>query len=190
MPKATRSEVRLIANPTQEQLHVYWDARSRDPLVPQFYADTSPQNFADFCLAVEQDYIFRLAVREGNIIGALWLHHLVHTTDGVITDAWLGAYVLPDARGRHLVRSMWDDFHPERRALGVDHIHGATRSDNEMACRIGMTQVGMHPVGIYPCFTTFAGVPHDCILMTLHPSDTPRAWAMAFHRVHCIPITM
>lgn len=179
----TNSVVHLVSNPSIELLKIYWQARQADPLVPAFYADTGPRTFEAFVQTIETGgYIYRLAIRNEQIVGAIWLHDIERGTDGQINDAWIGGYVLPGMRGGNLLRKMWDIFRPECEQMDIWHIHGGTRSDNKVGYRAGCSELDLIHIGVFPKFTTFDGVCHDCIIFTLHPEDKERAWKIAYKR--------
>ena len=179
----TGDGIRLVSEPTNEELLRYWEARQADPLVPVFYSDTGPKSFDAFLATIDSGgYVFRLSLRGQELLGAIWLHDIERDSDGLVTDAWIGGYALPDARGRHLLRAMWDLFRPICKQLGVWHIHGGTRKDNEIGYHCAHTQFDLCDVGIFPKFTTFEGVEHDCYIFTLQPQDKERAWKMAYTR--------
>jgi hypothetical protein len=174
------ANVRLVSEPSAEELSRYWEARQSDPLVPVFYASTGPRTFADFTSTIASGgYVFRLAFRGPELIGAIWLHDIEYDENGSVADAWIGAYVLPHVRGRHLVRAMWDLFRPECESMGAIHIHGGTRKDNDRGYRVAHAQMDLHDVAIFPQFTTFEGVLHDCYIFTLQRGDEERAWRIA-----------
>src|SRR5213593_2932902 len=101
----TRGPILAVTeSPTTEQLQGWWEAMQRDDLSVA-YADSFPATLTDFCREVAQDeMILLLCLIDDQVVGALWLHDLLHRCDGTVSAGWFGGYFLPAYRGRLAVQ--------------------------------------------------------------------------------------
>jgi hypothetical protein len=171
----------VTAQPTIEQLQVWWEAMQGDNLSVA-YADSFPSTLTDFRLEVAQgEKLLLLCLVADCVAGALWLHDMQHRPDGTVAAGWLGGYFLPSYRGRlaaqllRTARQRWD-------AAGIAHLFSAVHISNRLSQAFLTRGASFHRVGRFPRFTMFHGQPVDVVIYTQRAEDTRLAWELAAAR--------
>jgi len=170
--------------PRRADVQTWWRARCIDPDCVIAFADNSPQNFTDLLRRITAgEYLFYLARdHAGQVIGAMWLHDIVRDADGIPRAGWLGTYVLPGQRGIRTTQAMWTQVRMALETRGVRSVYIASHHANTRAHRVAEHHLGFHKVDLFPAFTCFAGLPTDCLILSMRREDMAEAWAMAYAR--------
>jgi RimJ/RimL family protein N-acetyltransferase len=165
-------------------VQTWWQARCTDPDCTIAFADTAPQNFPDLLRRIATgDYLFYLARdHAGQVIGAMWLHDIVRDANDTPRAGWLGTYVLPEHRGIRTTQTMWAQVREALERRGVRSVYIASHHANTRAHRVAEHHLGFHKVDLFPAFTCFAGLPTDCLILSMRREDTTEAWAIAHAR--------
>jgi len=186
MASTTLSPIALTITdtPPREVLHRWWRVRQADPDTARAFTDDAPHTFAELhTLIVTGAYLFYLAQDSiGDVVGAMWLHDLVHDEEDLPRAGWLGTYVLPTHRGTRTTQAMWLLIRDALEARGVQSVYIASHRDNTRAHRVAEVHLGFYPVGMFPAFARFGGQLTDCLILSMHPEDIGEAWALAYER--------
>ena len=178
------TELTITTTPPHQALQLWWYTRQTDPDSTTAFSDDAPEDFAAFCAQIATGaYLFYLARDSaGEVVGAMWLHDIVHDADATPRAGWIGTYVLPAHRGLHTTKAMWVLVRDALQARGVRSVYIASHHTNTRAHRVAETHLGFHRVGIFPAFARFGGHPTDCVILSMHREDIGEAWALAYVR--------
>ena len=176
----------ITNTPRREELQVWWQTRCLDPECAIAFADTAPQDFAELSQRIATgEYLFYLARDDAaQVLGAMWLHDIVRDAEGTPRAGWLGTFVLPAYRGIHTTQAMWTQVRAAVELQGVLSVYIASHHANIRAHRVAEQHLGFHRVDLFPAFTCFAGLPTDCLILSMRREDMAEAWTMAYTRVH------
>ena len=169
-----RPAVTVTATPTIEQLQTWWDAMQCDDLSVA-YNDEFPTSLTDFRLEVEQGTKrLLLALIDGQVIGATWLHDMVYRPDGSVSAGWVGGYTLPAYRGR-LGSHQWLASKQHWEALGIRHFFVAAHIANRRSQAFIARCMRFHRVDISQQFAFYNGELTDVVFYTANRHDAQLA---------------
>ncbi|HEY5865533.1 MAG TPA: GNAT family protein [Candidatus Tectomicrobia bacterium] len=176
--------VTITDTPSRAALQQWWRARHTDPDRNLAFTDDAPHTFAALCACIAaREHLFFLAqAPTGEVIGAMWLHDLIHDAEGTPRAGWLGTYVLPAYRGTHTTQSMWSLVRHALETCGIQNVYIASHGANTRAHRVAETHLGFHRVGLFPAFARFGGHLTDCLILSMRVEDMGEAWAFAYVR--------
>ena len=168
-----------LTMPKSEELEVFWQTFSADPIRYGAYLDTLATTLPDFLAPVERGEMeFWGLFVDGELAGASWIHD-IKPFDGV-RSGWMASYYFPDYRGvlgrngiRLAIQTAAD--------AGIPHLFTGTVQSNRVAqrCAIGS---GYHLLGYVEDFGYFGGKLDTLALFTLKLEDEGEAWSQAEER--------
>ncbi len=166
--------VTITATPTVEQLQTWWDAMQRDDLSVA-YNDEFPTSLTDFRLEVAQGTkLLLLALVDGQVAGALWLHDMVYRPDGTVSAGWVGGYTLPAYRGPLGSRG-WLASKKHWEAQGIRHFFTAAHIANRRSQAFIARCMRFHRVDISQQFAFYNGELTDVVFYTANRHDAQLA---------------
>jgi hypothetical protein len=77
---------------------------------------------------------------------------------------------------------MWTQVREAVEMQGVLSVYIASHHANIRAHRVAEQHLGFHKVDMFPAFTRFAGLPTDCLILSMRREDMAEAWTMAYAR--------
>jgi RimJ/RimL family protein N-acetyltransferase len=112
----------------------------------------------------------------------MWLHDIVHDSDGTPRAGWLGAYVLPEHRGASTAQQMWRQMYDASTQRGIESLYIASHHANKRAHAVAERHLGFHRVDIYPAFARCQGEATDFLILSMRQEDIAEAWTLAYER--------
>ncbi len=178
----TRGPILAVTeSPTIEQLQVWWKAMQSDDLSVA-YADSFPATLTDFRREVAQgEKLLLVGLVDDHVAAAMWLHDLIHCSDGTVSAGWVACYFLSSYRGR-LAKQLGQAAIQHWKAIGIVHIFGAIHMANRQSQAFITRGMHFHRVGRFPAFTLYHGQPADLFIYTLYLEDAALAWELATAR--------
>lgn len=166
--------VTVTATPTVEQLQTWWNALQHDDLSVA-YNDEFPSSLTDFRLDVAQGTkLLLLALIDGQVIGATWLHDMTYRPDGTVSAAWVGGYTLPAYRGR-LASQQWRASKRYWEAQGIRHFFASAHIANRRSQAFITRCMRFHRVDICQQVASFNGELTDVVFYTADRRDAQLA---------------
>jgi L-amino acid N-acyltransferase YncA len=179
----TELSTTLTTTPTLRDVRHWWETRQADPDSLTAFTDDSPRSFPELLhRIVTQEYLFYLAHQGDTVVGAMWLHDIVWDEDGTPRTGWVGAYVLPEHRGRRTTHEIWTLMYEALTARGVQSLHIASHHANTRAHAVAERHLGFHRVDVFPAFALCQGIPTDFLILSLREEDKAEAWTLAYER--------
>ena len=190
--RARTGQIRLVDQPTHEQLQAWWQAMHKAPQdLVYMVSDTSAKTLAAFRKRVHRgEYAHHCLFMEGDTIAAaFWLHDLIRDTRHQVCAGWLASWVAPSYRGLQGV-FMWSMARAYLEQMGVKSLFAAIQIENRKA-RISCCHVmRFHRVGIIQNFRCDqAGQPIDAAIYTMHAHDEALTWQEALKRAAKAKVT-
>jgi hypothetical protein len=184
MPART-GQIRLVDQPTQEQLHAWWQAMHKAPQeLIYMVSDTSAKTLTAFRERVHLgEYAHHCLLVEGETIAAaFWLHDLMRDQRHHVCAGWLASWVAPSYRGPQGV-IMWSMARDYLEQMGVKSLFTAIQIENRKSRIFCRHVMRFHRIGVLQNFRRDqAGQPIDSAIYTMHAHDTALTWQEALKR--------
>jgi hypothetical protein len=174
----------VTESPTIEQLQVWWKAMESDDLSVA-YADSFPATLTDFrCEVARGEKLLLVGLVDDHVAAAMWLHDLIHRSNGTVSAGWVACYFLSSYRG-YLAKQLGQAAIQHWKSKGIVHIFGAIHIANRRSQAFITRGMHFHRVGRFPAFTVYHGQPTDLFIYTMHAEDAALAWELATARAAC-----